>query len=70
MEALQLQNEDWKQRRELLARGELAEQVSTADIQYKERKNDWEAAMKRELQLEEDLKKCRGNACFSEERQH
>ena len=56
MEALQLQNEVWKQRRELLARGELAEQVSTAEIQYKERKNDWEAAMKRELQLEEDLK--------------
>ena len=56
MEALKLQNEDWKQRRERLARGELAEQVSTAEAQYKERKNDWEAAMKRELQIEEDLK--------------
>ena len=57
LEALKLQREGWELKRERLATGERAEKAYTAEIQYKDRKNDWEAAGKREAELEEELKK-------------
>jgi exonuclease SbcC len=57
MEALRLQSEGWELKRERLALGERAEKAFMAEIQYKDRKNDWEAAGKRESGLLEELKK-------------
>ena len=57
MEALRLQSESWELKRERLAISERAEKAYTAENQYKDRKNNWEAAKKREAELEEELKK-------------
>lgn len=57
VEALKLQSDDWNRKKEQLARGELAEKAYTAEIQYKDKKSDCEAALKREKWLEEELKK-------------
>ncbi|WP_277408662.1 hypothetical protein [Lacrimispora xylanisolvens] len=57
METLRLQSEGWELKRERLAIGERAEKAYTAEMQYKDRKKDWETAGKREAELEEELKK-------------
>ncbi|MGC6174240.1 AAA family ATPase [Lacrimispora sp. 38-1] len=57
VKALKLQSDDWNRKKEQLARGELAEKAYTAEIQYKDKKSDCEAALKREKWLEEELKK-------------
>ena len=57
VKALKLQSDDWNRKKDQLARGELAEKAYTKEIQYKDKKSDCEAALKREKVLEEELKK-------------